>query len=256
MPKRKQLPNKPLVEAILELQWLVSPEQGDPHYALFLGRLYNSFAPLYPFHEPLPTSMIPQPVIKNVVQHRFRTKENGWPLIQVGPGVVTLNDTDGYIWEDFGRRSKELIQNIYQTYPKPQELKITSLLLRYIDAIEFDSATNDIFDFLKDKLKTQIMLPPKLFKKASVSKMPTGFNFQTVFSISVPKGSIAVKFASGTHHDKPALIWEIAVRSQEIDLPTMPGGFGKWIESAHRFTDDWFFNLIEGELERRFSGEK
>jgi uncharacterized protein (TIGR04255 family) len=35
----------------------------------------------------------------------------------------------------------------------------------------------------------------------------------------------------------------------------MPKGFANWIDAAHAITDDWFFKLIEGELERRFSGD-
>lgn len=256
MPKIRQLPNKPLVEAILELQWHVSPEQGDPHYTLFPGRLYDRVVSLYPFHEPLPTAIIPQPVIQNIVQHRFRSKENGWPLIQIGPGIVTLNDTEGYTWRDFGQRAKELVENVFQTYPKPEELRFTSLLLRYIDAVEFDYTAGDVFRFLEDKLRTKIVLPFELFNNVPVDRVSTGFNFQAVFPTSVPKGSIGVRFATGTHHDKSALIWETAVRSRDDDLPKIPDGFGEWVEAAHRLTDDWFFKLIEGELERRFAGEQ
>lgn len=255
MPEIRQLPNKPLVEAILELQWRVSSEQGDPHYTLFPGRLYDRISSLYPFHEPLPTSMIPQPVIHNIVQHRFRTKENGWPLVQVGPGIVTLNDTEGYIWEDFGQRARGLVQNIFESYPKPDELSVSSLLLRYIDAVEFDYNKDSAFGFLKKKLKTTIALPSQLFSNAPVTKMPIGFNFQAVFPITVPKGAITVRFTIGTNKEKPAFIWETAVHSRGNDMPKMPEEFEKWVEAAHRLTDDWFFKLIEGELERRFAGE-
>jgi hypothetical protein len=39
------------------------------------------------------------------------------------------------------------------------------------------------------------------------------------------------------------------------DLPAMPDGFPAWLDSAHNITSDWFFKLIEGELEKRFDGE-
>jgi hypothetical protein len=35
----------------------------------------------------------------------------------------------------------------------------------------------------------------------------------------------------------------------------MVGGFGGWIDAAHEITDEWFFKLIEGELERSFADE-
>ena len=67
---RKDLKNKPLVEAILEIRWhLVQPPvtvQGpaqmmlpaaDPHYRLLLGRLFDRLQKEYPVHEQLPTAI-------------------------------------------------------------------------------------------------------------------------------------------------------------------------------------------------------
>lgn len=255
MPKIRQLPNKPLVEAILELKWLISKEQGDPYYTLFLGRLYDRVASQYSFHEPLPTSMIPQPVIQNIVQHRFRTRENGWPLIQVGPGIVTLNDTESYTWQDFGQRVKELVQNVFKSYLNPGELRINSLLLRYIDAVEYDYSESNVFSFLEDKLKTKVALPRQLFNNVPVQDTPAGFNFQVVFPVTLPKGTITLRFATGKRREKLALIWETSFHSLGDDVPKMPEGFEEWVEAAHELTDDWFFKLIEGDLERRFLGE-
>ena len=256
MPNIRELPNKPLVEAILELRWFISPEQGDSHYTLFPGRLYDRVQSRYPFHEPLPASMVPQPVALNIVQHRFRSKENAWPLIQIGPGIITLNDTEGYTWKDFGQRASELVQDVYEAYPMPEELRVISLALRYIDAIQFDYAKSDVLDFLGDKLKTRIVLSQDLFDGVPVDRAPTGFDLHITFAASKPKGSIAVRFGTGTHREKPAVIWETTVGSRDNDLPKMPDKFGEWVEAAHSLTDDWFFKLIQGELERRFASDK
>ena len=40
--------------------------------------------------------------------------------------------------------------------------------------------------------------------------------------------------------------------SQADQLPKVPAEFPEWLASAHEITDDWFFKLIDGELERRF----
>jgi len=50
-----------------------------------------------------------------------------------------------------------------------------------------------------------------------------------------------------------SIIFELAVQAGEEDMPTMPEGFANWIEKAHDVIEDWFFKLIEGELERRFA---
>ena len=52
-----------------------------------------------------------------------------------------------------------------------------------------------------------------------------------------------------------AMVWETTVESAGDNLPKMPEGFASWINAAHELTDDWFFKMIEGELERRFAGE-
>src|SRR5581483_2894612 len=120
MPE-KHLKNKPLVEAILEVRWgLVSHAPGhesDPHYKLLLGRLYDRLQEKYPEHEQLPTAIIPDELVGHVVQHRFRTSAKGWPLVQVGPGILTINSTAEYTWEDvFRPRSVDAVGRLYEAH--------------------------------------------------------------------------------------------------------------------------------------------
>ena len=254
MPLIRPLPSKPLIEAIFEFRWHIPRKEGDPHYSLFVGRLYDRIQPQYPFHEPLPAAMIPVPVAENVVQHRFRTQKSRWPLIQVGPGIVTINDTEGYIWQDFGQRARLLVKAIFEAYPEPKQLEVANLVLRYLNAFELDH-DEDMLNYLSDKLKSTLSFPSQLFKDTAVSKHPNVLNVIASFPTESPKGNILVKFGSGHHNDKPALIVELAVRSNTPDLPKMPEEFGGWVEDAHKLIDDWFFKFIEGELERRFASE-
>ena len=255
MPNIRELPNKPLIEAILELRWQVSPETGDPHYPLFPGKLHGAVASSYPFHEALPASLVPNAMSHDLVQHRFRSAENSWPLIQVGPGIVTLNDTESYSWSDFGPRAKSLVKKVFEVYPQPADIKATSLLLRYLDAVDFDYHENDILPFLNDKLKVQVNVPSVLFSQAPVSERPESLNFRVSFPILDPQGVISLHFRTGARNGTPSLMWETSVRSAGVEMPEMPGKFDDWIEAAHRLTDDWFFKLIEGDLEKRFANE-
>ncbi|MFQ6057112.1 MAG: TIGR04255 family protein, partial [Methanosarcinales archaeon] len=140
---RKILKNKPLVEVIFELRWeLHEPAQGmkiDPHYKILIGRMYDRVKDEYPFHEQLPTATMPDEIAGYVVQHRFRKDKDKWPLIQIGPGIVTFNDTEGYIWEDFEKRVCYLLDTLFEAYPDAENnLKPNGLLLRYIDAVDFN----------------------------------------------------------------------------------------------------------------------
>ena len=115
------LTNKPLVEAIFELRWElqeVSPGfKTDPHYPILIGGIYGKAKSQYGFHEKLPTATMPDEIAGYIVQHRFRKGENSWPLIQIGPGIITLNDTEGYVWEDFEKRIPAVVDMLFDTYP-------------------------------------------------------------------------------------------------------------------------------------------
>lgn len=255
----KDLKNKPLVEAILEIKWGlqgVSPgPQIDPHYKLLLGRLFDRMLKDYPEHEPLPTANIPDEMVGHVVQHRFRVAANSWPLVQVGPGVFTVNSSADYKWSDFRPRVLSAIEKLYDAHPKIGDMNITNLVLRYIDAVDFNYEANNAFNFLRDQLKLNISLSDNLFADTGVENKPNSLTWQCSFKCERPKGIINVRFATGQKVSTPVLVWETTVQSAEGDLPEMPKNFEGWLDAAHEITDDWFFKMIEGELERRFSGE-
>jgi uncharacterized protein (TIGR04255 family) len=167
---------------------------------------------------------------------------------------MTLNDTHKYTWVGFREQAIAAVQNLFTAHPKPDQLKVQSLSLRYFDAVELDYATEDVFAFLKNKLKVTVSLPEQLFQETGVSSRPIRFAWETTFQTNAPRGEMTVRFVTGQHHGKPALIWETRMHSDE-SLPELPTDFGEWIDGAHRISEDWFFKLITGDLEKRFSGD-
>src|SRR3989304_4360283 len=129
----KERKNKPLVEAIFEVRWkLQGAPPGpviDPHYKLLLGRLFDRFLKDYPEHEQLPAANIPDEIAGYIIQHRFRVAANKWPLVQVGPGVFSVNSTSDYIWPDFRLRVETALEKLYDAHPKVTDLKVTNLIL-------------------------------------------------------------------------------------------------------------------------------
>lgn len=255
--KRRILKNKPLVEAIFELRWeLQEPAQGmkiDPHYKILIGRIYDRVRNEYSFHEPLPTSTMPDGIAGYVVQHRFRKGKDKWPLIQIGPGIITLNNTEAYVWEDFEKRIYQLLRVLFEAYPDSENnLKTNGLLLRYIDAVEYNYEKEYIFNFLEEKLKTKIQIHGELFKKTGVSNSPLGFDLKFSFPSTKPKGVVHLRFVRGKRKGIDALVWETQVQSVGVDVPKVKDKITTWVVSAHELTDDWFFKMIEGELLRRF----
>jgi len=257
---RKELKNKPLVEAIVEIRWLL-PDQGipgiavDPYYRLLLGRFSERVEKDYPAHEALQTASIPDGMVPHVVQHRFRAAKDSWPLVQLGPGIMTVNDTAGYKWEGFQEKCEKALDQLFEAHPSSENFKIQDIVLRYIDAVAFNLDEENIFKFLREKMKIGLALPDNLFADTKISKNPSSFNWQASFSIKEPEGMITMRFANGVKDDQSSLIWETIVHSSGTQIPKLPDGFSRWLHSAHNVTDDWFFKLIEGELERGFSGE-
>jgi len=254
---RKILKNKPLIEAIFELRWkLQEPAPGmkiDPHYRIIIGRIYDKVSTEYPFHEQLPTASMPDEIAGYVVQHQFRKDKNEWPLIQIGPGIITVNDTEGYQWEDFEKRIIQAVNFLFESYPNPKDnLKLDSVILRYIDAIAFDFEKENIFNFLEDKMKTSISLHPNLFEGTGVKNQPLNFDLKTSFVSTKPKGAVSLRFVRGKKKESDALIWETITQSTHEDVPKVKDEIIDWIKDAHDLTDDWFFKLIDGELLRRF----
>ncbi len=252
---KRHLNNKPLVEAIFEIRWdLQGPQnmQVDPHYKILLGRLFDRLSSTYSKHSPLPTASIPDEMAGYVVQHQFRVSDNAWPLVQIGPGILTLNDTSAYSWDDFELRAKQLVSELYALYPDRDSLRINNMMLRYINAIEFDYGKEDIISFLREKMKITTSLPEALFADKQISKTPIGFNCQSIFPIKDPQGVVQLKYATGKRAEAHALILELLIQSAGKDVPLMPHGFETWATKSHDIVEDWFFKLIEGDLERRF----
>src|SRR5262249_46485067 len=135
IPTPHPLAKKPLVEAIFELRWALQTQQGgqaiDPGFQIFLGRFYDKVSVDFPESENLDAALIPEMMIPYVVRNRFRKTKNGWPLVQVGSGILSVNDTEGYDWLTFRPMLRNTIQILLETYPvKIAPLKFSQVMLR------------------------------------------------------------------------------------------------------------------------------
>jgi uncharacterized protein (TIGR04255 family) len=251
------LSNKPLVEAIFQLRWRLeggdSEPPRDPHYRLLVGSLYDKLAEEYPYHEELPTADLPDELVPYVVQHRFRAAEEDWPLVQIGPGILSLNETDHYVWADFQGRALSVVEALYDSHPDGQELQTDALTLRYIDAVGVDEPQQSPLDFLKAYLKTDIGLEAALFEDTGVLPKPTHLDLRFSFPSTQPLGSVHMRFSLGHAEREGSILWETVVESRGADVPSDPSGVTSWLAAAHDLTHDWFFKLIEGDLRERFT---
>lgn len=255
--KRPILKNKPLVEAIFELRWALKTQESgsivDPHYRIVLGSLYSRIRDEYPFHEQLPSASIPDEMAPFVVQHRFRKEQESWPLVQLGPGIITLNATEDYSWDDFSYRIDRLIENFFESYPDPNiNLKVNMLSLRYIDAIGFDYSSEDLFCFLQKNLKVNAEIDSKLFEKCSVDKNPIAFDFRYAFPAKEEDSQLNFRVMRAKKNERDVLLWDTQIVRISDEALSSVVEIMKWVSEAHSLAEEWFFGLIEGDLIKRF----
>lgn len=255
----RRLVRKPLVEALLEVRWALetgtAPEmKRDPHYKFLLGTLFQTVKNEYPHREELPIASVPEEITPYVVHHRFRAARDGWPLLQVGPGIFTVNDTVDYEWKAFERRINEAIPKLVAAHPTPEALRFEMLMLRFINAIPLDLGEVNVIDFLSSKMKTTLSLPPSIFESHTLSRTPVEFSTQFVFPCKNPAGVLVFKFNTGRKGSETALLFELRFISRGQHVPPMPDGFQQWAIAAHAIVEMSFFQLIEGELEKEFAG--
>src|SRR2546426_2188173 len=109
-----------------------------------------------------------------------------------------------------------------------RSLSPAGLILRYIDAVEFDYQSEDVFAFLRDKMRASIGLPGELFSPEAVLSKPLNFAWQTTFQCKKPGGVVVLNFDTGQRENKPVLRWETMVVSLGGDVPELPKDFDTW----------------------------
>jgi uncharacterized protein (TIGR04255 family) len=259
IPERQPLANKPLVEAIFELRWALSPaRQGiavDPGFRIFLGRYYDRVKSEYPAVFDLASSAVPEEMTPHQVRHQFRKAKDDWPLTQIGPGIMTVNETSGYLWDTFQPKLLHAIHAVYASYPR----EIASFLplvgaLKYMDAVEYDPerSKTPLLAFLRSHLHTGIEIEPLLFENPLERESPASVNLTVAYPLSKPLGVVQLMMAIGKRGNRPSIIIETTVQSQEDAVPKKEEDWEQWLRDAHAVSDRWFFALVRGELLEEF----
>ena len=249
-----KLRNPSLKEAIAELRWSLAPASTpglliDPHYKLLPGKIATALEEDYPWIDELSSAEMPEEIAAYTVQYQFRTSEEGFPLVQLGPGIITLNQLGkDYEWDDFERRINKVFSTLRSVHPNGKQLKPTLLLLRYIDAFSCKDATDNVLSFLRDKLKTTILLDKEILGKIGVTSEPTGLDFRAAYPLADSGNSLRFRFGTGKVDEEPALVLETVVQLEGRSVPTDQREILDWFAKAHEITHKWFFAIVEGEL--------
>lgn len=238
-----KLPNAPLVEVIFEIRWdSKSPEELDK-YAYLVGDLWASVKDRFKHREQLIQAVLPVESYIGLPAHRFWAKKNTYPLLQVGPGVLTINTLgDEYDWALFSKEVQYGADNFLKNFQLVNnEVK---LLLQYIDFIPFDFEQRNVIDFVRSNLNTHIH---QNFYPAT--NHPEGLGYY--FGYNYEDGKVAIDVKTGKRADETSgLIIRTLVSNDAVPLDL--NELMKWSDSAHTICSDLFKQMTKGELYNSF----
>jgi uncharacterized protein (TIGR04255 family) len=236
-----KLPNAPLVEVIIEFKWNIDSKEELADIQYLYGDLYNELKNKYPFRENILPVEMPIEMTINKPVHRFRAEKGGYPLLQVAPGIITLNTIDDkYYWNSFFNDAKELIQTFFNVHPV--ENKIAPALL-YIDFFPFDFHENNVHEFINRKFN--ITFGQSFLE---TEKLPADFNMGFAYNIDL--GDLRVNFQKGKNNGAEGILLQTRINGK----PDKPHNeiINNWLKEAHTLSSNLFKQLTEGELYESF----
>jgi len=253
--------NPPLQEAVFEFRWTLQEPEGatpgrsfpiDPYYRIASGRFFDRVSHEFTKYESLPTWEMPDAVAAYVAQHRW-TPEAGGPILQIGPGILTVNEIrpQAYRWHDFRERCIWAYQVLAESYPAP--LPSSSASFQYINSIPFDFMHSDAFEFIASNLNADVIATRRILP-TSVGRIPTHFQSVQTFRCAAPVGAVSIVFASiVTHKSEKRLMWQLIFESRGTSMPTQRPRMLEWLDASHSILEEIFFNMIKGNLEGLFA---
>jgi uncharacterized protein (TIGR04255 family) len=234
------LQNAPLVEVIFELRWSVSSKEELAKCQYLHGDLYAELKNRFSYRQSLVPPEIPIDVYINNPAYRFRVGKDDYPLVQVGPGVLTVNTIDEkYVWNDFQQEITSVIEKLLKVYSFTDS-DLINPVLQYIDFLQFDFEKNDISTFLKNNLHIEL-------KQDFFNNNTTQTNLNLSFFYQITWGSLSINFNKGNNKEKQSGIL-IRTSLTGNKLPPDINKITAWLKNSHDFCSQLFKDMTKGSL--------
>ncbi len=237
-----------ILEVIFEVRWQLtqvpnSPALRDPGYPLVYGRLYDRVKGRFPIVEDLPTTQVPPEANPYVVRHRLRKTKEGWPLMQIGPGIVTVNEGSEFEWKAFKEDASNGYEGVRQFFPSAQvPLKFLKVELRFIHGYQFEGSATE---FMAKSLNTQVKLDSALFPADKVGDKQEGLLLNVGYTLKKPTGQGMLSFSLGQVEGKQAIVQQSLIQTAGEDTPQDLVELGRWLDDAHALATHWTKTLTK-----------
>ena len=237
MGKRK-LKNAPLREAIFELTWQ-SPLDStgfpeDKEFELALGKFDSAITKNFPVKKKVGPSASVMRVYGRPV-YQFWKGNVEWPVIQLGPGVLTVNDTDKtYVWDSsFRPNLVRAIESLKKSYTQLPDFN--RLSLKYIDSVDI-SPDIDFRKFISENLQTT------LINEFDIPGKPIGLNINQAFEVDGSSVLLNIQNAINNVTGSHSLVWMTTVEKRgSIEFERITD----WLDFAHNITSDLFVKMLK-----------
>lgn len=261
-----KLPAAPLVEVIFEYRWALSgdpnlPTQlhSDPGYAVMADKFSAALAPMgFPIKRVKQVG--PSGPLGHAVHLQFAPNETaGFPLAQIGPGLLASNDSADYEWGKFKARTLDFVKALYDTYPAMSSFSVNPVHveLRYVDSFNLKLlGHSDVVRFINESSTMKFA-----YAQGSYSK-PLGAVGSAHVMLSFPMKedsdtNFAFEITTGKYQDVPTVVLVSKVVTQAASIP-IDGRRGPikfvdaWLEKAHAVTSPFFREFVSDKLMAEF----
>lgn len=229
---------KVVSEVIFEIRWgnqnpiLKGEINNSPDYNILLGKFLEVFRKDFTSLETLPSAGMPEGLSRGLIQYRLRKSDSeNWPLVQLGPGVFSLNiDKDS--WDEFKKLTVEYVDK-FDRISKEFNLENIKIKLSYILAKEFDFEKEDLAKFIKNKLNIEVAMG----KDRTLNKMQT-ISFRTKIPTYNPSGDLVYSVSEGRKKELKAIVWQAQLES-EIPQILKEKELLKWLNTANLEIRKW-----------------
>jgi uncharacterized protein (TIGR04255 family) len=231
----EEVSKQSLIEVIFEFHWFNKRVSLDLQYGFLIGSLYENLKDNFPNYEVLPTARIPLKALPHdlkIIQYRFRCKNYDWPVVQLGPGVLTVNLNENHdTWDKIKPVIEEVLTKFLKSYPKKEDLGIDKLVLKYLNA----------FDLKKDTKLLTVEL--------NLNQTSKNLDIRLEYELMELEGLAGIRFFNFPLKGQENLIVESYVVSDEIVKEVELSYISNWLDNAHNIID-----FVLSKLRRNLNG--
>lgn len=240
----------PLQEVIFELRWELQVDENtnnmmDKGFDLALGAFGRIVKDKFPdVIRKVPTDMPVQLLLHQPV-FQFWSLSKSWPVIQLGPGIMTVNETDKkYDWDEgYFPLVKNAIDWLHEAYDS--KINFIEASLKYIDNVKIDNYEFEHWNsFINQNLTFNFQ--NEFIDSGTLRK----FSFSQVFEIE-NASNLHLTISNGNDKkNQEFLIWQSAVTSNDRSVIS---NLTDWISFAHTKTSQLFKSITKKDFYASFN---